>query len=102
MKLDGRTLYEAFAWEIKPEYTTPTWEKLDEPHQRAWEAVAKAADRPPPLAQQVPAEVWAKAAELSRQAFDQILKGYDEVASEVRHWHHRSCAIRRGGNECTC
>lgn len=102
MQLSGRTLYEAWSWELKPEYIAMGWEALDEPHRRAWEALARAVDRSPPEVQRVPAEAWARAAKLSRAAFDQIIKDYDEVGAEIRYSHHRSCAIRRGGNECTC
>ena len=108
MSFNGRTLYEAWAWEVKPAPAVPDWDALSESHRWAWEALARAIDRSPPIAQRVPAEAWARAAELSRAAYEQIIHyspwvmGDPIIKKESLAAHHRSCAIRRGGNECTC
>lgn len=96
MSFNGRTLYEAWAWEMKPGCVAPRWEMLDEPHRRAWEALAVAVDRSPPTER----IAYCSAMIVGNPIFlgSLIPAPKDESSSS----HHRSCAIRRGGNECTC
>lgn len=90
MKLNGRVLYEAWVWELKPARVVNSWEGLSEVDRQAWDALARAIDRSPPVAVGVQPEAIAR---FERMIGSSVMMDYA---------HHRSCAIRRGGNECTC
>jgi len=54
-----------------------------------------------PQQQRVPAELWKKAEESERNLFER-LQGCATATSTEYPTHHRSCALRNGGRECSC